>query len=116
VDGGSAISRRWPPYFMTEIIWSAGFFEGDGCISVSTNSRQIRLSIEQASLERLERIQSALGVGNINGPHGPYGISKLARYTWSVNRKKDVKKAMNLMWPYLGPTTRQRLRDCLDVL
>lgn len=73
----------------------------------------IYLCVTQVHRERLERLQEALGVGRLLGPYrnGP-GRQKL--YQYRITKQKDVRRAMNLMWPYLGPTTKQRLRDVLD--
>jgi hypothetical protein len=101
----------------TEVAWAAGFFEGDGSIYVYRSHRNpkgyIRLSVTQVTTERLERFEAAMGVGSVVGPYHHKGTTK---WMWRVAAKKDVRHSLNLMWPYLGPTMRRRLRDCLDLL
>jgi hypothetical protein len=67
------------------------------------------LRVAQVERERLDRLQSILG-GRLNGPYANNGTFSNSKpiHVWTQQRKCD--EAVALMWPYLGPTTRKRLR------
>jgi hypothetical protein len=74
----------------------------------------VYLRVTQVHLERLERLKSALDVGRINGPYRN-GKSKTPIYLYTVARQDQVLSAMKQMWPYLGTTTKNRLRKLLSL-
>jgi hypothetical protein len=96
----------------TEVAWAAGFFEGEGSIFPKRgkiHARYVHMSLGQKCEERVVRFQAALGTGHVLGPYmeGTYWV-------WKATDKRSVRRAMNLMWPYFGPTIKARLREVLD--
>lgn len=80
----------------TDIAWAAGFFDGEGSISVPVMRGRvhfIRLSISQNRLEPLRQLQSWFG-GFIN-PHSSDGI-----WTWTLS-SKGSRLFLSAVRPYL---------------
>lgn len=95
-----------------QLAWAAGIFDGEGCVTWSNGRtrRTLRLSVAQSgSPEIPERFRASVGLGNVNGPYGPYGnkSSRLPQYQWNANGA-DAHTVMQLLWPYLSTTKREK--------
>ncbi len=103
-----------------ELAWAGGLFEGEGSISVNKQKREttqhyvtIYTTLAMTDLDVLERFQRTMGIGNIIGPHGPYGISKKVRYSWSVSGHQQAQYVIALLWPWLAERRREQARASL---
>lgn len=97
-----------------ELAWAAGFYDGEGCCTFHSSGRLARICISQNDTEVLERFQSAVGLGKIYGPYGPYkGRSSKARYDWVVHRVDEVVKVADLLWPFLSSTKQDQFNRIL---
>lgn len=83
----------------TELIWAAGFFDGEGCSLL--NSGYVAISISQNHTEVLERFQRAVGLGSITGP---YETSNTNRHpAWHFNAfGRDAIEVMDQILPHLS--------------
>lgn len=112
------------PAPLTEVAWAAGFFDGEGNVSVTNkrlNSRTIMVQIGQVDREVLDRFKAAVGgVGNVNGPydrtrssgnpnHRPY-------FQYSCSNKDGVQHIIDTLWPYLSSPKREQIEHCIDVV
>lgn len=82
-----------------EIIYLAGFFDADGCITTSTKTC-FRLTISNTNLEVLEFIKEKFG-GNINNLWLPKNPKHSLAWKWITAKKADVLVIMCLINPYL---------------
>ena len=102
-----------------EVAWAAGFFDGEGTVSVGTDPRTgrysaINMEIPQSSAaglpDVLVRFHRIVGVGNVTGPHEPRSPwSRLPQYRWRSGALDDVEHVAALLWTRLGPTKRKQL-------
>lgn len=96
-----------------EVIWAAGFFDGEGHIGVNRHRSGrlcLQITIGQAgSPECLERFQKAAGgVGSIYGPYKPGKNSKQEHYQYRVYTDAGVTHIVDLLWDHLsGPKKKQ---------
>ena len=83
---------------MTEIIWAAGFWDGEGSVvrTANHNSTRIKMNVSQKDRRPLERFLKAVGVGKIY-PQRPNNA-----WQWSASAKADVIKVYELLSPYLS--------------
>jgi len=104
-----------------ELAWAAGFYDGEGSMSCTSNNghlyTRIQFSIGQKDYngcvdERLERFKAVIGVGKI------YVKALRGRETnqhqFLIMKTLDIRKAIGLLWPYLSiPKKRQAIRALL---
>lgn len=76
-----------------ELAWIAGFYEGEGCVSLTPNLRP-RISIVQKDQEPLEWIQSRFG-GRI------YLTGRTRTPTLVISRRALVKDFLETILPYM---------------
>lgn len=98
----------------SELAWCAGFFDGEGWIS--TTMDYPRIEVAQVHVEPLERLQQALNVGVISGPHKQTNPNSQDYYAWNVNGFERCQYVICCLWPYLcsikkGDAKRQMLRS-----
>lgn len=96
----------------TELAWAAGFFDGEGCTTVTRCKPKkraidqlrpqlgLRASLAQVELEPLKRFYKAVGIGAIRGPY-KYGSNRQFHYQWNASNL-DVLAALDALWPYLS--------------
>lgn len=102
----------------TELAWSAGFFDGEGCTTFHSEKqkRYPRLRIGQSGdngNEVLERFKTAVGEGKV---YGPYPIAKnqtKIRWTFQVAGNKKVSRVLYQLWPYLSSEKKQQAINVL---
>jgi hypothetical protein len=98
-----------------ELAWCAGFFDGEGSTHPGKKGeyKVIRLSVAQAELAPLERFRRAVGLGSIEGPYAPRGVSTLPKWIYRVYSYEEVQYVVCLLWPWLGDTKRAQAARCL---
>jgi hypothetical protein len=89
------------------LAWAAGFFDGEGSTTVSApnirhKGRYVRLQIPQKDKECLERFQRVIGDGTI------YKREAANRYDYVLFGKGKAKKALDILWPWLGTLKRKQ--------
>jgi hypothetical protein len=107
-----------------ELIWAAGFFDGEGCTTVNTAKpklrsqnpnrpyKALRLSVAQVELEPLIRFYSALKIGKIRGPY-QYATNKQPHFQWNASGL-DVIEVVDKLWPYLSLVKQKQALDKID--
>src|ERR1043165_8939624 len=85
------------------LAWCAGFFDGEGNTRyIGRKGRSIVMRVEQVNRENLERLQINIG-GDIKGPYNfKSRPNNKPIYFWSVSGAHKCKKAIRLLWPFLG--------------
>lgn len=92
-----------------ELIWAAGFFDGEGCTSPAKSKTKsgevtgfkIHISIAQVQREPLDRFCEAVGVGKVYGPYEKEGPNQQPQYRYSIQSKGGCKQVIEKLYPYL---------------
>jgi hypothetical protein len=111
----------------TERAWAAGFFDGEGSVSVggrhfeSNAYRQPSMEIPQSSAhgvpDSLVRFQAVVGAGSITGPHPPRNPwARLPSYRWELGGHRKVEMVAGLLWLWLGSTKRSQIEWALSLV
>lgn len=94
---------------LTDWAWCAGFFDGEGTVSVKHKSRPRRsygLQAQQNSKESLDFLQEVLG-GTVYGPYRRQrsrdGVGEWSNpyWVWRLSRQEEVYASLNILYPYL---------------
>jgi hypothetical protein len=107
-----------------ELAWAAGFFDGEGCISVGrravypekgiVNSRlRLVVTVTQAHPQPLERFRRAVGdLGSIKGPkqNGPNGQQI---WIWRTSSFEYAQATIAMLWRFLSVPKQAQARRCL---
>ena len=94
----AAVGQRY-----IDIVWAAGLFEGEGCISTPSRNNCIKrvLYIGMTDKDVMERFVSVVGYGNLNGPQWKQGGTKPV-WQWSIERRPEVLRILKMFLPHLG--------------
>lgn len=99
---------------MCEEAWAAGFFDGEGCVSVRRGRNRrygnyLRLTITQADRRPLDRFQRTFDLGKVYGPRKPGPLGKKPLYYYVLQRLSDVNLVLDLLWPHLSEPKREQI-------
>jgi hypothetical protein len=102
---------------LEEIAWAAGFFDGDGCFSVSISGGWAGAFIGSTDLSLLLKFQDVVGCGRISETQirrRPGNWSKKHQYTYRAYADVDV--VARTLWAVLGEYKRQQAIAALDLI
>lgn len=107
-----------------ELAWAAGFYDGEGCTSVSTRKKnglkQLFLVVTQCgdyAPELLTRFQQAVEAGSVSRVRAKkLKESYLDQYRWQCGAYEVCQHVMTQLWPYLGTSKKQQYERCLTVM
>lgn len=102
---------------VTEIAWAAGFFDGEGCTSVSRKGpwRQVQMFVAQSgSPVLLHRFRRAVQTGRVRGPYRGSNPRAKLKYTWHVSSRPDALRVMRILRPFLGRVKRQQFKTAME--
>lgn len=94
-----------------EIIWCAGFWDGEGCCYLQKTSRghrRLRMSITQKDIRPLQRFQRAMNMGKI---YGPRPQPPHTHYLY-FNRQESL-KLIELLLPHLCEPKVEQIERCM---
>lgn len=101
-----------------EHAWAAGFWDGEGCVSVTYvnhNRPRIVVQIAQTHREVLDRFQSALGYGNVLGPYPPRAKNHNEYWVWRVEGVSHLNSIREALGPYLSSVKLKQMDYALEV-
>jgi hypothetical protein len=88
-----------------ELAWAAGFFDGEGCVSLDKYAPRIHMP--QIDRRVLERFQSAvMGLGSITGPYANRNWTP--RYRYTTGGLEATQAVIAMLWQWLGPVKREQ--------
>jgi hypothetical protein len=92
----------------TELAWAAGFFEGEGTVSMASSNSRPQIAVAQygdTAPELLQRWVDAVGVGRVLGPYDYRGNGYALSLLYVVSLYGDkAARVMEALRPYLtGP-------------
>ena len=91
-----------------ELIWAAGFFDGEGHISINTRN-QIQMRVSQRMIEPLDRFQMAVNGGRVYPP----GKRLNDCYQWVAWNQVAATIAEQL-FPYLCSIKQEQIRSVME--
>jgi hypothetical protein len=111
--GGAAMGYR-----EADLIWAAGFFDGEGSVNVTRDKRPgrrlaLHLDIEQVDERPLRRFAEAVGwKGNIvvRAPRAP-NRRTIHRIAMSG---PEVIRVMQMLWPWISEPKREQWLRCVE--
>lgn len=93
-----------------ELAWSAGFYDGEGCTTL-TKDRYLQATVAQSNdREVLDRFANAIGVGRINGPYYSKKYPHWGKKWYWIAIGNDVDLLMEKLFPYLGNVKKAQYR------
>lgn len=114
-----------------ELAWAAGFFDGEGTVTVhrggrAGGSRYLMAAVKQSADGRgapatLERLQAAVGLGRVGGPYSDsptrrgFSPNRRAYFMWYA-RGHEAEIAIERLWPELGETKRREALSGLEAI
>jgi len=96
-----------------DIIWAAGLFEGEGCITTSsshTERKLWRLILVMKDKDVIDKLHSVMKFGNVT-PR-----VKVDQWCWEVGRQPHVYALIVAMYPWLGDRRKARAREAMKYL
>ena len=106
----------------TELIWAAGFFDGEGCIMVRTDTGSHKerikqttytsvspaLSVAQVDPRPLYRFARAVNGREPGGPYKHKNVTHSEYYRWDSSGGREVHRILMLLWPYLSEPKKEQ--------
>ena len=102
-----------------ELAWAAGFWDGEGCTSVSARRGTASVprivgQIAQVDREVLDRFADALGIGNVLGPYKSKNPKAQDYYCWRVEGMKNFYHIKESLFPYLGTQKKNQMIRAIE--
>lgn len=99
-----------------ELAWAAGFFDGEGCTTVSAHKngprkgyKNLHITVAQTDKRPLERLLSIWKKGKIYGPYTRKNNPRVSPYyKLNISGLENVNKVISSMWPWLGDIKREQ--------
>lgn len=104
---------------ITERIWAAGFFDGEGCTTFSEKTdgrRQISMIISQNNKDTLDRFRRAVGLGAIYGPYdrSSSDLSSNPKYIWNLASFPKILDVLCQLIPSLSEEKRLQALSAIE--
>lgn len=102
-----------------DIAWSAGLFEGEGCIQINRKNRkgirpQVHLTLKMTDLDVVKRFAKAVGFGSIRGPY-QYSTKHKPAWVWTWHGREALAWAQKNWLHLLGKRRRAKLLEAIKV-
>lgn len=103
----------------SDTAWAAGLFEGEGCISKTSNGSgkmYPRLVVVSSDLDVLQKFHSIIGCGYIYlKKDATNRFAKKTQYQWQCNKKDEIKTILISFLPFLGDRRSERALEILSM-
>jgi hypothetical protein len=114
----AAIGQRY-----TDIVWAAGLFEGEGCISKQkARPNQRRLQINMTDKDVMERFVNVVGYGELKNRTYSEAVKSLHKgtlkpfWSWEVSKKTEVLRILKMFLPHLGKRRAEKAIEAINHL
>ncbi len=97
--------------FDPEVAWAAGFFEGEGTITMSRRRLVVRLN--NTDSEPVYQFAKIIGFGEVYGPYhygSPGGPKRKPFWVWLAEEYQAL-EVLELLWPWLSHRRRGQAMD-----
>lgn len=92
-----------------ELAWASGFFDGEGCFSLSVSStgrRYPSASIAQVDRRALARFRRTVRVGKIYGPYKKKRPNQAPEHKYAATGLLQTQAVLAMLWRFMGPVKR----------
>ena len=101
-----------------EIIWAAGLFEGEGCLSYAASKDFWRIAVNMTDLDVVQHYASIFDL-KVKGPYSQKnnrgtGVKWKDVYTAQVAARDKVFEIVSAIYPYLGARRREKCDEFLQ--
>jgi hypothetical protein len=94
-----------------ELAWAAGFFEGEGCITLSHTSGkqrpQLVLMVSQVDPWPMERFVEAVGIGTAQYVEPRWAPRQQNVYRYRIVSFEKCQAVIAMLWPWLSPRRKE---------
>ena len=105
----------------TDAAWAAGFWDGEGNVSLTYRQfgpntpkiPRVVIQVAQVHTEVLEKFQSIIGMGKINGPYKPKTKNSQPYYVWRLEGVPHLNGFRKIIAPYLGSIKLKQIDDAI---
>lgn len=103
-----------------ECVWAAGFWDGEGCVSVCrrpgyTNNPRIVAEVVQVHTEVLDRFTAAVGFGVVHGPYEQKNPNAQPYYCWRVEGLPNLMRLKERIYEHIGSVKQVQLDRALRI-
>jgi hypothetical protein len=84
---------------LNDIIYTAGFVDGEGCLTTS-HACNFRVTVSNTNISSIKWLKSKFG-GCINNQHLPKNPKWTESWKWVLTTKSGVLRFLKLVYPYL---------------
>lgn len=91
-------------YGLVDFAWAAGFWDGEGCVSLTHRSyggnKIPRIVVQAAQVDRevLDKFCDIVGFGNVLGPYTQKNQNSQPYYVWRVEGNTHLQKIEDENW------------------
>lgn len=96
------------------LMWLAGFLEGDGSFSIHKRLRLMRISAVSVDLDVLEKVREIVGYGNITFR----GIIKSGwnpTWDWTLCKQDYAYALLIALYDFMSIRRKQQIKECMDL-
>jgi hypothetical protein len=110
------------PLSPTDVAWSAGLFEGEGCIEITCKpdamQANVRLVVASTDYDVLERFLEVVGCGRVHERSSPSMQNPLWRrsWQWRCSKGREVHHLLGLWIDYFGERRAERADEAMALL
>jgi hypothetical protein len=105
-----------------EAAWSAGLFEGEGCITTATHNHKATgvtykypvLQMNMTDQDVMERFAEIVECGTLRGPLTHKNTNYKPFWNWSVGRRQHVERLMGSWEPWLHARRKARYLELCE--
>ena len=95
-----------------ELLWAAGLFEGEGCITIS--GKYARLKLNSTDEDVVRRFHRAIGFGQVRVEDAQIKHGYKRQWEWYMAAQAEVQLVLMELIPYLGARRRARAHEVLS--
>ena len=98
-----------------DLAWAAGFFDGEGNVSVKRHNNYTRANASIAQVDRrvLDKFVGIVGFGKVYGPYQPRTPNSHEYYALHFTRFWEIQQLGVLLWDNLGLIKKDQFRTAL---
>lgn len=110
----------------TEAAWSAGFFEGEGCILIRWIQKhqgprakqilQVTLQVNGTDSDVIEKFRQVTGGRGRLYVHEPRGLGKKPVSVWRVSARREVVRLLETWMPHFGERRLARAQEAISAM
>jgi len=97
------------------IEWSAGLYEGEGCLTLNSKTGKWRMGVEMTDGDVVKAFADSVEVGHYRGPYRrPDRPQRFkSTYFWDATKPSDIFKVICDFYPYVGERRRAKFDEFL---